>query len=189
MFALKGFEGTSIKEICREAKVNVAAVHYHFDSKANLYKAVIARFGGSSFDAAVRALQPVTTHEELKTRLSIFLTEVLQAITEQPKLAFTIARDSQAHAELLLDIVQNTFGHMQRGLGEFIEAAKKNGLIDPSVSTVSGVLGLQAHIHFLVTNIHGLKLQYGFDLNKADHRRAWIETALNLYLHGVTRRS
>lgn len=36
LFALKGFNGVSIREIARIACVNVAAVNYHFKSKENL---------------------------------------------------------------------------------------------------------------------------------------------------------
>ncbi len=37
LFALKGFEAVSIREITREAESNLAAVNYHFGSKMNLY--------------------------------------------------------------------------------------------------------------------------------------------------------
>lgn len=41
LFALNGFEGTSIRDISVKAKVNVAAIHYHFQSKENLYHQII----------------------------------------------------------------------------------------------------------------------------------------------------
>lgn len=43
-FALFGFAGTSLRGIIKEAKVNVAAVAYHFGSKDDLFSAVIERF-------------------------------------------------------------------------------------------------------------------------------------------------
>lgn len=36
-FAMKGYNGTTIRDICRRAKVNVALVNYHFRSKESLY--------------------------------------------------------------------------------------------------------------------------------------------------------
>lgn len=41
LFAIKGIDGTSIRDISEVAKVNVAAIHYHFQSKENLYHQVI----------------------------------------------------------------------------------------------------------------------------------------------------
>jgi len=41
IFARKGFEGTSIREICTAAKTNISAVNYYFGDKVGLYRAVI----------------------------------------------------------------------------------------------------------------------------------------------------
>ena len=43
LFGLKGFDGTSLRDITAEAQVNLAAVNYHFQSKDSLIDAVIAR--------------------------------------------------------------------------------------------------------------------------------------------------
>ncbi len=41
IFADKGFEATSIREICAAAEANLAAVNYHFGSKAGLYREAV----------------------------------------------------------------------------------------------------------------------------------------------------
>ena len=38
LFAEKGFDGVSIRELAAAADVNVAAVNYHFQGKQNLYR-------------------------------------------------------------------------------------------------------------------------------------------------------
>lgn len=43
-FAEYGYNGTSLRQIMRGAGVNVAAAHYHFGSKAILFRAVIDQF-------------------------------------------------------------------------------------------------------------------------------------------------
>lgn len=41
IFAVKGFEGTSVRQIAHLAEVNIAAVNYHFTSKEKLFEQVI----------------------------------------------------------------------------------------------------------------------------------------------------
>jgi len=43
LFAQSGFHGTSMREVNAAAGSNVAAVHYHFNDKLQLFEAVIAR--------------------------------------------------------------------------------------------------------------------------------------------------
>src|SRR5437773_10008882 len=47
LFAERGFNRTTVRDIAARARVNVAAGHYHYGSKRALYLAVLrAQFGG-----------------------------------------------------------------------------------------------------------------------------------------------
>lgn len=52
LFAKKGFDGTSVRNIAAHAKVNLAAINYHFSNKENLYKDVL-RCGFARFNEQV----------------------------------------------------------------------------------------------------------------------------------------
>lgn len=43
-FSIKGFDKTTVRDICTRADVNVAAINYHFQDKQNLYYKVLAHW-------------------------------------------------------------------------------------------------------------------------------------------------
>ena len=60
LFAEKGFAETSLRLITSKAKVNLAAVNYHFGSKKSLIQAVFSRFLGpfcANLDAELDRLE------------------------------------------------------------------------------------------------------------------------------------
>lgn len=66
LFAEKGFDGTSIREITSRAKCNLAAVNYHFGGKEKLYSEVFRRRLIAMRDVRIASIEEVmsqTDHE------------------------------------------------------------------------------------------------------------------------------
>jgi AcrR family transcriptional regulator len=86
LFAQKGFDATSVRDITNHAKCNVAAVNYHFHSKQNLYSEVFRR--------RITAMRAV--------RLAA-IENVMSQTTPPPTLRDLIRSFSNAFLEPLLD--------------------------------------------------------------------------------------
>ncbi len=185
LFAEKGYEGTSTKEICRDAGVNVAAIHYHFKSKENLYRAVVERFGDSSIDAAARALQPANSIDEFKTRLTIYFAETVEALSRRPEIAMMIVRDAQTHPELIHEVTTRSFGHLDTALNNFLKHARDAGYINRHHSLEACTMSLQSQLIYLIVTHRAMKLKYGFELSNPEHRSNWVTTTIDLYFNGV----
>ncbi|MEL7037597.1 MAG: TetR/AcrR family transcriptional regulator [Cyanobacteria bacterium J06592_8] len=78
-FALFGFAGTSLRAVTREANVNLAAIHYHFGSKEELFKAVVRRVAEPIVEEQVQRLDEL---ERSKSQPSV--TEIVQAFVARP---------------------------------------------------------------------------------------------------------
>jgi AcrR family transcriptional regulator len=84
LFAEKGFDGTSLREITQEAGANVAAVNYHFHSKDELIETVFRRWFTSINQQRIQKLQEAqaAAHPEpacLEAVLRAFLFPVVDA--------------------------------------------------------------------------------------------------------------
>jgi AcrR family transcriptional regulator len=72
LFANKGFNGTSLREITSQADVNLAAVNYHFGSKKELIKSVMSRYMDELSPRLVSALSVLVNQEEAPTLIDVF---------------------------------------------------------------------------------------------------------------------
>jgi AcrR family transcriptional regulator len=98
LFADRGYDGTSIRAIVSKARVNQAAINYHFEGKDGLYREVLgAAFRGMTEDQVThgdemkamsredalsafvrRQLRPLTARDEMSRYLRIFNWETVR---------------------------------------------------------------------------------------------------------------
>ena len=73
LFARKGYEAVSIREIAGDADVNIAAVNYHFQGKANLYREVLRRRLAPKREKLLAALAEVEAADVSQPRLEMLI--------------------------------------------------------------------------------------------------------------------
>ncbi|MGE0761732.1 MAG: TetR/AcrR family transcriptional regulator [Bdellovibrionales bacterium] len=133
VFAEKGLEGSTVKDIADAAGVNVALISYYFGSKDGLYKAALASSGQTRLDAADRVLKPVDSPEELKIRLKLFLEEFIHCHYQNTCVMKIIHRDFDGQHPIALESFRGIFQDMYVKVTGFIEDAKSKGIMRADV--------------------------------------------------------
>lgn len=94
LFASKGFDGVSIREIADHAKVHFASIRYHFGDKDDLYKACLSHHGDSRLNTARKYLDcEPSTLEDVRLRLSLALDETFQIHAANPTQSKLLLRE------------------------------------------------------------------------------------------------
>ncbi len=83
MFAANGFAGTTLRNLVKEAGVNLAAVSYHFGSKEELFRAVVARMAQPIVQCELEAADTLEAYSKQKGS-QVTLEGVLTAFFQPP---------------------------------------------------------------------------------------------------------
>lgn len=100
LFSLSGYHSTSLRKITGEAKVNLAAVNYHFGSKESLLEAVIERRLTPLNKTRMEMLASVRETARLEKRPPA-VRDIMNAFIE-PTLRFRESGQGAAHFTALL---------------------------------------------------------------------------------------
>ncbi|MFK7740342.1 MAG: TetR/AcrR family transcriptional regulator [Planctomycetota bacterium] len=133
LFAERGFEATSLRQLTAEAGVNLAAVNYHFGSKDDLAKAVLLRYVGPineerhrRFDVLAEASATPSVAEIVRAFVEPVLVpsrgegeHSCRANTALPRL---FGRITVEQPEFLRGFVQEQFAGLGRRVVEMLQA-------------------------------------------------------------------
>jgi AcrR family transcriptional regulator len=95
LFAQRGYEGTSLREIARQAGIKQPGLYNYFENKQALYAAVLDRALAPMADAMQIELSR-TKPKEIQTTLAAVMTDIL---LEHPKMAALFQRALQGEDE------------------------------------------------------------------------------------------
>lgn len=185
LFAEKGFDGTTVKDISDKAGVNVSLVSYHFEGKEGLYRTCMMQFGSHRLEAAQRILQAPTTLEECRVRFEMFIEDMIVWWLEQPNLCKIVQRESQMNFPIAKDVFENTFLKTFDTFIAFVKSGQQKKFLraDVDVPMVAGII-----FGGLVSSMEKKDLSakyFGMSMEDAEFRKKMKQQISMLFFQGV----
>lgn len=175
VFAEKGYDGATVKDLADAAGVNVSMVSYYFNGKENLFGECLASVGKHHVASAQKVLKAPTTPEEFRLRLQLFAEEFIELNKSEEDICKIIQRDLESAHPVALEAFKVTFVPMYETLVQFIASAKSNGLLRKNVDPATATPILFGSLVHLV-RMEKLHIQLkGFSLLDADHLEKTIQ--------------
>ena len=93
VFAGKGFEGASTREIAARAGVNISSLHYHWESKETLYFAVFRNIFDQIVDLLRNTLAPLLTRQGKREQaIDVTMRELFDFFADNPNVPKLLMR-------------------------------------------------------------------------------------------------
>jgi len=177
LFADRGFDGASVREICKMADASSTMIHHYFGSKEGLYNAIIEEFTSATFDVPLRLIdKPPKTQEEFILRLEMFISETFCALLAQAPVFRIISREAKRYVGT---------SKFQDGLSDYLSAAQNAGFLgaDLKIELVTG----------LVLDRLGGQIMYASMaqddrpnvLNDEAYAQEWLSANTTVLIHGL----
>lgn len=182
VFAAKGYEGTSVRDICSRAGVNLAAVNYHWRSKEQIWQAVcgecarwvVARIGGH-LDLSLPA-------EQAMVRL---VDVVVDALVADPRPARLLAWAALQAESLDVKLTFGIYAPIIDGFVAFLERQRVNGALSSQMDVRVALSLLYSQVIFTFVDQAGHRNFFGSDVTSPEHavrlKAALIESAQFLF--------
>jgi AcrR family transcriptional regulator len=152
VFADKGFRGATIRDICRRADANVAAVKYHFGDKETLYAAAL-RYAHTCAAGDIVALTTALAADATpRQRLLVFIRAMLAGVLDPGKPAWhgkLVAREMAEPTKVLQQIAEEGVKPRVKLLSEIVRCVLGADAPDDLVHRcVRSVVGQILFYHF-----------------------------------------
>lgn len=96
LFAMKGFHGTSMRDIAREAEITEGLIYHYFESKRDLFRAIIDEY---SFLPLLRTLPDLAEQLDLRALLIVLARGFFDVLKQNTELTRLLLQEVQVFPE------------------------------------------------------------------------------------------
>jgi AcrR family transcriptional regulator len=131
VFASKGFQGASTREIAARAGVNISSLHYHWESKETLYFAVFRNIYDGIVDLLRNTLAPLLTrHGKREQAIDVTMRELFDFFADNPNVPKLLMRRIVENEEIEVGIERDVLAPAWTVFSEWLGRLGRKPLSD-----------------------------------------------------------
>lgn len=134
LFADKGFHGTSMRDIARQANITEGLIYHYFASKRDLFRAIIDEY---SFLPLLRTLPDLAEQLDLRGLLIVLARGFFDVLRQNAQLTRVLLQEVQVFPEEKEAFFADAVGQSIAELGEILDgrmSARAREQVDPQVA-------------------------------------------------------
>ena len=180
LFAVKGFNAVSIRELTIAAQINVSAISYYFNGKEGLYQAVLEE----QLSPILQALRIAKSNETLSPieRLTFYANQIARIHAQRPFLARFMTSEVTNPTNYGGPIVENHLSQVY----QFMSASLQEGI-------ATGDFRADLNVNYAAISLAGILNFYFITkplIQKIIHlteqgNTEYVDHAFHVYLHGI----
>lgn len=184
LFARKGYDGTTVKELADEAGVNVSLVSYYFGGKEGLYRTCLHEAGLNRLQMAEKILVGPTSLEDMKVRLRLYLEDIFNFHLEETEVTAILQRECGFDNPISRDVFSKTFLKVYDQLVQFFARAQKAGILRQNCDTVTISTLFFGGVTSVLRFEEIGREYYGLSLSDPEYRERIVQHAINGLIEG-----
>ncbi|MFZ4404894.1 MAG: TetR/AcrR family transcriptional regulator [Pseudobdellovibrionaceae bacterium] len=185
LFGEKGFEGTSIRDISKRAKVNVAMIAYYFDCKERLYTHCLQEYASSKSAKVQSILTAPKSLADFELKLRHLLEALMDSFDQDAPMLKIFLREIQTDKKKInRDLVEVT-SHFFAMIRDFFQASMDGKIISDQQSAdlltiiFLGAMSEPVRCEFTMKRIMGVTL------HDKEFQKNYKEHLLKIFINGV----
>ena len=178
LFAEKGFDGTSIRDIAKEAKINIAMVSYYFGSKEQLLESIILnRVTDIKLQLDILTLEDLDPLQKINKLIELYIDRI-----NSNRCIYKIMHFEFSSSQRVINL--QAFTDLKKGNLKSIESIIQDGqekgifrkdIVVPLLTTT--ILGTYFHFHLNRPFYESL-----LNLNTEEEYNTYIKTTLTMHI-------
>ncbi|MFK8137218.1 MAG: TetR/AcrR family transcriptional regulator [Bdellovibrionales bacterium] len=179
VFAEKGFDAASIRDITGHANVNVGAINYHFGSKEDLLKYILNEFSGLFLDAT-KVLRSPKNFTEFQLRMEMLLRNMVELSMENQDSVLIFFKEQDKIMNRFLEVIMKNFMAARQTIVSFVtesqDRAVINKTVDPDVLTKALIFIVKGEMQ----ECHIMEKLNLPNVYQPGYKEMWIEQNIHL---------